>query len=67
MAEAGWVGGDLPTIAPTALTVAGLSVGDKMPPVRQPGWLFQSYEALGGHGEGLTRSCHHHGHVRFDS
>ena len=48
MAEAGWVGGDLPTIAPTALTVAGLSVGDRMPPVRQPGWLLQSYEALEG-------------------
>jgi hypothetical protein len=48
MAEAGWVGGDLPTIAPTALTVAGLSVGDRMPPVRQPGWLLQRYEALEG-------------------
>jgi hypothetical protein len=48
MAEAGWVGGDLPTIAPTALTVAGLSVGDRMPPVRQPGWLLQRYKALEG-------------------
>jgi hypothetical protein len=26
----------------------GLSVGDRMPPVRQPGWLLQSRERLGG-------------------
>ena len=48
MHDASWVGRDLPTIAPTALTASGLSVGDRMPPVRQPGWLLQRYEALEG-------------------
>jgi hypothetical protein len=48
MHDAGWVGRDLPTIATTALTASGLSVGDRMPPVRQPGWLLQSHEALEG-------------------
>jgi hypothetical protein len=48
MHDAGWVGRDLPTIATTALTASGLSVGDRMPPVRQPGWLFQSCKALEG-------------------
>ena len=48
MHDAGWVGRDLPTIAPTALTAFGLSVGDRMPPMRQPERLLQSFQALQG-------------------
>ena len=67
MHDAGWVGRDLPTIATTALTASGLPVGGRMPPVRQPGWLFQSCKALEGQGGRMATGCHHHGHLRFDS
>ena len=67
MQDAGWVGRGLPTIAPTALTASGLPVGGRMPPVRQPGWLFQSCKALEGQGGRMATGCHHHDLVRFDS
>ena len=54
-------------IVPRQKTAFWWGSGPQMLLVQQPGQLIQSHEALGGHGDMMARSCHHHGHLRFGS